>query len=58
MQDDEPPDDEQLDSYLAHKRRSGMQVDYDPVEVTPPSTNAQTGGAAGMRRAVIDGHFV
>ena len=56
MKDDEPPDDQQLDSFLAHKRSRGMQVDYDPVEVTPPHLSTQI-GAAGMRRAVIDGHF-
>ena len=57
MQDDQPPDDQELDSYLADKRRRGMQVDYDPVEVAAPRSSAQT-GAAGTRRAVIDGHFM
>ena len=57
MQDDQPPDDQELDSYLADKRRRGMQVDYDPVEVAAPRSSTQT-GAAGTRRAVIDGHFM
>ena len=54
MQDDHPPDDKELDSFLADKRRCGMQVDYDAVEVAPPCSRAQT-GAAGTRRAVSDG---
>lgn len=56
LKDDDPPDDKQLDSFLAEKRRRGMRVDYDPVEVAPPTTAGQTGGTA-MRGAIIDGHF-
>ena len=38
--DDQPSDDQELDSYLADKKRRGMQVDYDPVEVAAPRSSA------------------
>jgi len=56
LKDDEPPNDQQLDSFLESQRRRGLRVDYDPVEVGPPLANAQP-DATGMRRAIIDGHF-
>ena len=56
MKEEDPPEDEQLDTYLNDRRRQGMRVDYDPVEFVAPVLQGHT-GAAGMRRAVIDGHF-
>jgi len=54
--DDEPPVDEELSSYIQRMRHSGIQVDFDPVEVGPPDSAGHP-GLAGMRQAVIHSHF-
>jgi len=54
--DEDPPDDQQLDQFLASVRQHGLQVNYDPVEVQPPTVGA-TGASVAMRKAVIDSHF-
>jgi hypothetical protein len=54
--EDVPEEDELLVSYLHMRQQKGLQVTYDPVEVTPP-VGLIAAGAAGMRRALIDGHF-
>lgn len=54
--EEEPPEDEQLESFVASKRLEGLRVDYDPVDVVPPTGVHQT-AATSMRQAVINGHF-
>jgi len=54
--DDEPDVDEQLSTYIQMMRHSGMQVDFDPVEVGPPDSAGHP-GLAGVRQAVISSHF-
>jgi len=54
--DDQPPEDIQLHAHIASKRSAGLHIDYDPVQVGPP-TAANPIGATGVRRAVINGHF-
>jgi len=53
--DEEPPDDQQLDQFLADVRQKGLQTNYDPVQVGPPTATTTT--SAAMRKAVIESHF-
>lgn len=53
--DEEPPDDQQLDQFLADVRQKGLQTNYDPVRVGPPTATTATSSA--MRKAVIESHF-
>lgn len=55
--EDEPPEDQELDSFLTTLRQQGLRVNYDPVKVGPPATGTVTAGATAMRKAVIEGHF-
>lgn len=54
--EDVPDNDDLLDSYISMREAKGLQVQYDPVDVAPPVGLIPV-GAAGMRRALIDGHF-
>jgi len=55
LRDEDPPDDKQLDEFLDTVRQKGLQVNYDPVQVGPPTAN--TAASAAMRKAVIDSQF-
>jgi hypothetical protein len=54
--EDVPDNDSLLDSYLSMREKKGLLVLYDTVDVTPPVGLIPV-GAAGMRKALIDGHF-
>lgn len=54
--DQEPPADEELSEFLEQMRKTGVQVNYDPVEVGPP-TGHLSAASTSMRQAVIDSHF-
>ena len=54
--DEEPPEDEELHSFVASNRLKSLRVHYNPVEVVPP-VGVQQAGATSMRQAVVDGHF-
>jgi len=49
-------DDEELVEFINTKRQHGLLVDYDPVEVSPP-TGPVPAGSTGTRRALIDSVF-
>jgi len=55
--DEDPPADQQLDQFLTSVRDRGLQVNYDPVEVGPPTLNAAALASTAMRKAVIESHF-
>lgn len=54
--DEEPPDDQLLHQFLASVRHRGLRVDYDPIDVGPP-TMCTTSASSAMRKSVIDMHF-
>lgn len=54
--DQEPPADEQLSEFIERMSQAGFQVNYDPVEVGPP-TGQLTAATTSMRQAVINSHF-
>jgi nuclease HARBI1 len=54
--DEEPPDDEQLHSFVASNRLQSLRLTYNEVQVVPP-VGVQQAGATSMRQAVINGHF-
>ena len=54
--DQEPPNDEALHQWIETQRQEGLQVNYDPVEVGPPTTPVSA-ATSSVRQAVIDLHF-
>ena len=56
MQDDEPPEDHELSNHIQMARQAGLQMEYDQVEVGPP-TGYNHYNTTGVRQAVITNHF-
>lgn len=54
--EEDPPEDQELHAFVESIRLEGVRVQYDPVEVAPP-TGVNLAGSTSMRQAVIDGHF-
>jgi nuclease HARBI1 len=54
--EEDPPEDQELHAFVESKRLEGVRVQYDPVEVAPP-TGVNLAGSTSMRQAVINGHF-
>lgn len=54
--DEEPPEDEELGEFIERLQQDGYQVNFDPVEVGPP-TGQLTAASTSMRQAVIQSHF-
>lgn len=54
--DAEAEDDQELSDFINARRQRGLQVDYDPVEVGPPSGPVPA-GSSGTRRALINSVF-
>ena len=49
----EPEDDEELDNFISSRRQRGVQVNYDAVEVLPP-TGLVAVGSRGVRQSIIN----
>jgi nuclease HARBI1 len=54
--EEEPEDDVELHNFIATLRSRGMQTNYDPVDVLPPTVPLPP-GAMSLRRAIIDTKF-
>lgn len=54
--DQDPPDDEELHNWIEAQRQQGMNVNYDPVEVGPP-TLPVSAVTTSVRQAVINSLF-